>query len=68
VLKPWRGRGIGKALLSRALEISKGEGLRRPFLNAQVPAMGFYRQMGFLEQGEVFMEAGITHRKMEWRG
>ena len=60
VRKPWRGRGIGKALLLTAIEHCS----RPPFLHAQVHAIAFYTAAGFLPSGDVFDEAGIPHQRM----
>jgi predicted GNAT family N-acyltransferase len=64
VLKSYRGKGIGKALLGRAIELARGGGAKSIYLHAQVPVVGFYETTGFSPAGRVFMEAGIPHRKM----
>ena len=64
VLKTWRGRGVGGALLSTLLGMSRSGNRPPPFLNAQVNAIGFYRRHGFRCSGDEFVEAGIVHRKM----
>jgi predicted GNAT family N-acyltransferase len=64
VLRPHRRRGIGRALLLRLLSIAGGGGPPPPFLNAQVAAQDFYRQLGFEPDGDVFDEAGIPHVRM----
>jgi len=64
VLAPWRGRGIGSALLRALLEIAHEERYPPLWLNAQNSATAFYRRHGFLAQGGAFEEAGITHRRM----
>jgi predicted GNAT family N-acyltransferase len=64
VLRTHRGRGIGRALLLRLLEIGAAGDYPPPFLNAQVTALDFYRRAGFEPEGEVFDEAGIPHRRM----
>ena len=66
VLAELRGRGIGASLLVAALEAARLAGLPRPWLNAQTSAQSFYEKAGFRPQGEIFMEAGIPHRKMHW--
>jgi predicted GNAT family N-acyltransferase len=38
---------------------------RRLILDAQVHAVAFYENLGYAPYGEVFMEAGIPHRRME---
>ena len=65
VVKALRRRGIGERLLTAAVEQAQGLGMQRLFLNAQTQAEGFYRAGGFLPVGDVFMEAGIPHRRME---
>jgi predicted GNAT family N-acyltransferase len=64
VLKSYRGRGIGKKLLERAMEAAKKWGARKIYLHAQVAVIGFYESMGFRCTGPIFDEAGIAHRKM----
>ncbi|HEY2987122.1 MAG TPA: GNAT family N-acetyltransferase [Candidatus Binatia bacterium] len=64
VLKSYRDKGVGKALLERAIELARKRRAKLIFLNAQVPVIGFYERIGFRCVGRVFMEAGIPHRKM----
>lgn len=64
VVKAWRGRGVGRALLARLIEIAEGRGLTRLELDAQVQAIPFYEPLGFRAEGPVFDDAGIPHRKM----
>jgi predicted GNAT family N-acyltransferase len=68
VLKGYRGRGVGAALLARAVRHARKRGARRIFLHAQLPVVGFYEKFGFRAVGRVFEEAGIPHRKMVWEG
>ena len=64
VLKPWRGRGVGRAILKLLLETATQRGLEVVSLHAQVRAKSFYAGQGFVECGEIFMEAGIEHITM----
>ncbi len=64
VLKDWRGRGVGDALLLALVEQARQRGWREVALNAQVPAIGFYTRHGFAPLGERFREAGIEHQAM----
>ncbi len=64
VLKSYRGRGVGKELLTRAVGLARKNGAKVIFLHAQVPVIGFYKKMGFHCVGQVFVEAGIPHCKM----
>ena len=64
VLKDWRGRGVGRALLQTLLELAAKRGLSRVTLAAQIHALGFYERAGFHVAGDPFMDAGIAHRLM----
>ena len=64
VLKSYRGKGVGKKLLQRAVATAKKLGARTIYLHAQVPVIEFYEKLGFRCVGAVFDEAGIPHRKM----
>ena len=64
VLKDWRGRGAGRALLQTLLDLAARQGLSRVTLSAQTHALGFYERAGFHTVGEPFMDAGIPHRLM----
>jgi len=64
VLKEFRGKGVGAALLERAVEKARHLGMSQVFLNAQTHAEVFYRKAGFIPEGEEFMEAGIPHQRM----
>ena len=63
VLKSHRGTGLGKALILRALEVSKGAA-KTAKLGAQLHAIGFYEALGFAAFGPVYDDAGIDHRDM----
>lgn len=65
VLREWRGRGVGRALLAAVITAARDAGARSAFLNAQISAAGFYAQAGFLAQGSEFLDAGIPHIRMQ---
>jgi predicted GNAT family N-acyltransferase len=64
VLVPWRGRGVGGAILRALVEAARARGDAEIVLAAQVHAIGFYRAHAFAEEGTEFLEAGILHRRM----
>ena len=64
VLKEWRGKGLGGAMLLRILEELKNRHMQKAMLNAQTTAIRFYEKFGFQTCGKEFMEAGIPHVKM----
>ncbi len=65
VRAPWRGRGVGDALLLALVEQARLRGWPDVHLNAQVSAIGFYQRHGFQPEGGRFMEAGIEHQAMQ---
>lgn len=64
VLRSWRGRGAGSAILRALVDAAQARGDAEVVLAAQLHALDFYRAHGFAEEGEVFLEAGIAHRRM----
>ena len=64
VLKEWRGKRVGAALLAAMLERARQRSMPRAQLHAQIQAAGFYRKFGFSERGGEFLEAGIPHVEM----
>jgi len=64
VLKPWRRRGIGGAILELLVDLARKEGLQTVELHAQTHALRFYTAHGFTAYGKTFEEAGILHRAM----
>lgn len=64
VLREWRGRGVGAAMLRLLVSRAAADGLREVHLHAQVDAEPFYAAEGFLPVGERFEEAGIQHQAM----
>ena len=66
VARSQRERGVGSLLMARVHELALGRlGLLSLRLDAQVQVIPFYEKMGYsLVPGEVFLDAGIPHRKM----
>ena len=64
VLREWRRRGVGAALMEGLLQKAREQSLSRVTLHAQTHAAGFYRRLGFSERGGEFWEAGIAHVEM----
>lgn len=64
VLPAFRGQGIGRALIARAITDASATHPRL-VLHAQAHLEGLYAQFGFRSVGAPFWEAGIEHVKME---
>lgn len=67
VLATWRRRGIGRALMERAIADLARAGVPRIALTAQCHAESFYAGLGFVTEGGVFDEVGIPHVRMVLR-
>ena len=63
VLKEFRGKGLGQALVAAVLR-DLPKDARDVYLHAQLDAMPLYQKFGFEKEGEQFEEAGIQHFKM----
>ena len=64
VVREWRGKGVGDALLQALIEKARELGWTEVSLHSQVDAIGFYEKSGFSVYGERYMEAGIPHQSM----
>jgi predicted GNAT family N-acyltransferase len=62
VLKQFRKKGIGKALVSATLNDVPTD--KEVYLNAQLSAVFLYEPFGFKKEGDTFWEANIEHYKM----
>ena len=67
VLKEFRGKRIGQALVAAVLS-DLPKDAHYVYLNAQLTAMPLYARFGFVAEGPQFEEAGIQHFKMVKKG
>jgi len=65
VLKTYRGRGFGLLMMEVLEKKAMEKGLKSVELDAQVQALPFYEKAGYTSFGNVFMDAGIRHKKMK---
>jgi len=64
VVKEWRGRNVGDAIMHHLLAEARARGLKESVLHAQSYAIAFYERFGYVVEGHEFIEAGIPHRRM----
>ena len=65
ILKEYRGRGYGIKSFSYFVEmIAAKYNPCKIYFNAQIYIKDLYTKIGFIQEGEEFMEAGIKHIKM----
>ncbi|MDO5601703.1 MAG: GNAT family N-acetyltransferase [Oscillospiraceae bacterium] len=65
VRKPWRGRGIGAALVAQAEKKAREQGAEKIVLGAQVSKRIFYEKQGYLICGQGYLDEGVPHIEME---
>ncbi len=65
VLKSYRGRGLGSALLREAVAICKKQGSKSVHLSAQTQAIEFYRKAGFKQISGEYCDVDIPHVDMQ---
>ena len=64
VLKAYRGQGIGKILMQAIIEQAKLEQREYLKLSSQVHAIPFYAALGFVVEGDEYLDCGIPHVDM----
>ncbi len=62
--QPWRRQGVGGQLLLYLEQEARSQGMSQVMLHAQEYVKDFYAAHGYLERGELFLEAGIPHIEM----
>jgi predicted GNAT family N-acyltransferase len=67
VRRELRGNGIGSRMVEHAMRLIAEKGGREIVLHAQIQTTDFYRRLGYREEGEVEMDAGIPHIWMRKR-
>jgi predicted GNAT family N-acyltransferase len=65
VLKEYRNKGIGSALIEKAVTTAKLNQLSKVSISAQCHAIDFYKKFGFEVTSEIYLDAGISHQDME---
>ncbi|BCO27723.1 acetyl esterase [Rhodoferax lithotrophicus] len=64
VIREHRGKGLGQLALKALVDAAAQRGDHEVRLHAQASAKSFYAALGFVPQGEPFVEAGIVHTEM----
>lgn len=64
VAEKMQGRNIGRALVQAAEQTARELGYTHIELHARDVAAGFYRKLGYQQEGELFTEVNIPHLKM----
>jgi len=65
VKKQYRGKGIGKMIMQSLIDEAINMQFPEVWLSSQYHAKGFYEKLGFIEIGDIYLEANIDHIKMK---
>lgn len=64
VRRDQRGSGLGKVVMELAHQLIEQLQINESVLDAQVSVVEFYQKLGYLAEGDIFLDAGIEHLKM----
>lgn len=64
VLKEYRGKNIGAEIIKTIEACPLFQTIDRFILESQTHAIPFYNQLGYVAEGDEFMDAGIPHKLM----
>ncbi len=64
VSNDYQGQDIGRQLIRKTEATLQQKGFKAIELNARKVALGFYKKLGYLIEGDYFLENGIEHIKM----
>ncbi|MDT3435217.1 GNAT family N-acetyltransferase [Haloarcula sp. 1CSR25-25] len=67
VREPYRGTGVGSALMRAVEAAAREDGATELTLHAQTQVEAFYRHLGYETVSDEFEEAGIPHVEMRKR-
>jgi GNAT superfamily N-acetyltransferase len=59
-----QGEGIGRALVEYAQKRAKEAGYSKIVMHAMLSVVVFYEKLGYVQEGDLFEEQGITFAKM----
>jgi predicted GNAT family N-acyltransferase len=65
VVATHRRTGVGRAVMEKLHSIAREAHHSRLWCNAQLTAVPFYEELGYVRTGPIFVEAGIDHVRME---
>ena len=60
----YQGEGIGRELVKYAEKRAKDSGFSKIIMHAMLSVVNFYEKIGYVQEGDIFEESGITFAKM----
>lgn len=65
VLPAHRNRNVYKSLLNFIIDLASNQGIEAVSINCILDEVERFKRNGFIQQGNVFMEAGIPRQRMQ---
>jgi predicted GNAT family N-acyltransferase len=59
-----RGLKVGDSLMRQILQVASQEGYEQAILDAQTRVLPFYEKLGFVTEGDEFLDVNIPHYRM----
>lgn len=66
VKRSMRGKRLGELVMREILATAMEQGYEQAILDAQVQALPFYEKLGFVAEGDEFLDANIPHYAMRY--
>ncbi len=60
----YQGCGVGKKLVNAAMKRAKKAGYQQMYMNAMLSVVDYYEKMGFVKDGDIFEDKGVTFLRM----
>lgn len=60
----YQGEGIGRELVKYAEKRAKAAGYHKIVMHTMLSVVNFYEKMGYVQEGDIFEESGISFAKM----
>ena len=60
----YQGEGIGRELVKYAEKRAKDSGFSKIIMHAMLSVVNFYEKIGYVQEGDIFEENGVTFAKM----
>ena len=60
----YQGEGIGRELVKYAEKRAQAAGYHKIVMHAMLSVVNFYEKMGYVQEGDIFEESGISFAKM----
>lgn len=65
ILPEVQGQGCGRGLMDEAVTVLTAKGVTRIWCDVRVSAEGFYKNLDFEIENEVFLKSGVAYKKAQ---